>query len=350
MVLGWLNLDGPCPPHACPGSTNPHSLEFLHPMVVPSYLALLSQMIERSCLSAANLATVIWEVDQQQSPRSFVAASETKNFKKKENLLISYTCGGGARTCHSIVGVNRLSVPDMSLYCGGELRILGWLLPLLAMLYIEMTIHLPSGVTVMANQKMSGSLITYDLMIPSALAKRASEVMASTGLSRLNLKAMVFLADLVRRSTINKENKDWIGKRRIKPRFVQVSSRLARRSFDRNADYSAMVRALVAGGIIEVGRNYVPGSHCRSYRPAVDLVNSQREIQAASGRQAASLVVPLPVRHQCSHCDARCRYSSPRSQPFVGCLSPVTHRQCWIARHSQPTRRAERSMSGTNTP
>jgi len=166
----------------------------------------------------------------------------------------------------------------------------------------------------MGKPKSDNSLSTYDVLLPAALAKRASEAMASAGLAKLNPKAMVFLGSLVSRSTNKKAFKKWVGQGRIKTRFVPVSSRIAQRSFDRSADYTAMVRALVDAGVIEVGRNYAAGSHCRSYRPAEDLVNSHREIRSLTGRQALGIVraaneaesqkplrCPLPVfEHQVS--------------------------------------------------
>ena len=98
----------------------------------------------------------------------------------------------------------------------------------------------------MRKAKSNNSRITYDVLLPSALAKRASEAMASAGLDKLNRKAMVFLEDLVSRSTSKKVFKEWVGQgRRIKPRSVEVSSKIARRSFDRSADCTAMIQALV---------------------------------------------------------------------------------------------------------
>ena len=161
--------------------------------------------------------------------------------------------------------------------------------------------------------KSDNPLSTYDVLLPAALSKTASEAMASADLAKLTPKAMVFLADLVRRSTNTKAFKNWVGQEeKIKTRFVQVSSTIFRRSFNRTTDYTAMVRALLDAGVIEKGNDYSAGVRCRSYRPSEDLVNSHRVIYEISGRQAASttraankvkslkpLRCPLPVfKHQ----------------------------------------------------
>ena len=128
----------------------------------------------------------------------------------------------------------------------------------------------------------------WEFLLPDALAKRASEAMASAGLARLNPKAIEFLAMLVRRSVSKKARWKWVGP--IKPRFVRVSATRARKSFNDAVDYKKMVDALLDAGVIEVGRNYSVGQRCREYRPSVEFVNSHRVIHTITGRQAVGIV------------------------------------------------------------